>query len=129
MVPDALPHDVRRLVSRDVKSVAELEALLFLFEHRSRDWSAEEMADVVQTDAAGAERVMFDLMARGLLKATWAPLTRYQFAPTSPELRQTVHRLAELYPTRRLAIIELVAAGPSRSLRLFSDAFRLREEG
>ena len=39
-----------------------------------------------------------------------------------------VERLAELYPTYRVAIVSILFSRPSGPIRDFSDAFRLRDE-
>ena len=41
---------------------------------------------------------------------------------------ELVARLAELYPTYRVAIVSIIFSRPSGPIRDFSDAFRLRDE-
>jgi hypothetical protein len=121
----AVPEDVRRLLQASIRSIAELELLLALRRDHSRAWTAAEAAGALGLETKATERMLFDLMARGLLTVSRVPPLAYRFSPRTPELRATVGRLGELYAAHRLAIASLVDQRPDESLRRFSDAFRL----
>jgi hypothetical protein len=125
---DTVPEDVRRFLNRRVRSVAELEVLLFLRCRRERGWTATDLAAELGVDEGAAGRLMFDLMARRLLRLSrYAPPT-YEYGPGPPELVRTLDRLAALHAAHPQALLSLVAAPDDRIVRLFADAFRIRED-
>jgi hypothetical protein len=123
-----VPADVRRLVYASVPSVTHLEVLLLLRQIAPDALTAEELGGKVGMQQAVLERTMFDLMAHGLLVATRGLPIAYRYGPRTPELAGTVGRLAELYAAERLVVTGLILNREHESLRLFSDAFRLRRD-
>jgi hypothetical protein len=128
MSESAIPDDVRHLLETGIRSVVELELLLALRQQHGRAWTPEEAAQALDVDVRPTERMLFDLMARGLIAVVHVVPIAYQYAPRTPELRATIGRLADLYAARRLAVASLIGQRPADSLRLFSDAFRLRRD-
>lgn len=121
-----MPDEVRRFVARCVHSVAEMEALVALQRERGRSWTDAELAPVLGAPPDEAGRILFDLMARGLLRLTNNAPLAYRYDPRDPEVRRAADTLAALQATRRAAVLDLVASRPRESLRLFADAFRVR---
>jgi len=64
------------------------------------------------------------LSERGFLAHTH---DRYRYAPESPDLADTVDALATAYSRHLVAVTEIVHAKPSKGVRAFADAFRLRK--
>jgi hypothetical protein len=122
LTDNAIPGDVRRLVQTRIRSISELELLFALRRDHARGWSVDEAAGALDLDHQAAERMLFDLMARGLLTVSRVTPLAYQFNPTTHQLRATIDRLAELYATRRPAVMHLVLERPDQRLRLFSGA-------
>jgi hypothetical protein len=125
LTANAIPPDVRQLLNRSIRSVAELELLLQLRQDPGHPWTGAAAAKALFLEPQATERMLFDLMARGFLTVSRVPPLAYEYGPRTPELRATVTRLADLYATRRLAVVNEVRERPDESLRLFSDAFRL----
>jgi hypothetical protein len=123
-----IPADVRHLLHTAVRSIADLELLLQLRRDPGRSWTAPEAAKTLYLDPKATERMLFDLMARGFLTVSRVPPLAYQYSPRTAELRATIGRLADLYTTRRVTVMNLIFERPDESLRLFSDAFRLRKD-
>ena len=123
-----VPADVRRLVYTSIRSVTELELLLLLRQHVPEALTAEEVAQRVGLPPKSLEQAMFDLMARGMLAATHGRPIAYRYSPRTPELAGSVGRLADFYAAERLAVTALILDREHESLRLFSDAFRLKRE-
>jgi hypothetical protein len=123
-----LEADVRRFLYANIRSVPELELLLLLRQHADRARTAEELATALGLAQPPLERMLFDLMARGLLTPTRVLPIAYRYGPRAPETARAVDRLAELYPDHRLAVGQLIRDREDESLRLFSDAFRLRRQ-
>jgi hypothetical protein len=115
-----VPDDVRRFLRRTVCSAAELDAVLLMYGRPGREWSAAALAAWLGVDEEAAGRLLFELMARRVLRLhRFAPLA-YVYDPP-PELRRAVERLAELHATRPGALRALLAAPESRPARLLAD--------
>lgn len=123
-----IPDDVRRLIASSIASATEVEIILHMRQSQDRDWGAEELARAVHIDAHAAESLLPDLAERGFLAIVDGSPPTYKYQPTTPAFGRAVDRLAEIYPTRRVAIINLIFSRPPEALRIFSDAFRLRRE-
>jgi hypothetical protein len=124
-----IPAEVRRLVYRCTPSVRHLELLLLMRQVAPLSLTAADLSARVGMRADVLERPLFDLLACGLLAATRPLPIAYRYHPNSPEHTAMVERLAELYAGDRLRVIGLIEDREHESLRLFSDAFKLREDG
>ncbi|HEX7446969.1 MAG TPA: hypothetical protein VF306_05455 [Pirellulales bacterium] len=123
-----LPDDVRRFLTGNISSVAQLEVLLLLRSNRDQAWSAEEVGRALYTVPEMMAAQLADLEAKGLLELTDASQPCYRYRPRLDELDAMVGRLAELYKQRRVAVISLMYAEPADKSRSFADAFRIRKE-
>jgi hypothetical protein len=119
-----LPATLRVFIERHFTSAAEVEVLLLL--HRERDgWSAATAARELRFHTDQAQQLLTGLAKSGLVAHD---VDIYHYAPRTTELAARVDALAEFYPSFRMAIISLIYSKPDRSIRDFSEAFRLRDE-
>ena len=52
---------------------------------------------------------------------------RYRYAPASPELERLSTRIEALYATKPLAVAKAIMTAPNDKLRIFADAFKLKD--
>lgn len=124
MARNELPAPVRHLIEHHLESAPDVDTLLLLArEHRN--WSASAVASELRIDLDQAANILIRLRRTGLLRAEGEV---YRFHPRDPALAEAVAKLAEVYPTYRVAIVSLIYARPTGPIRDFSDAFRLRKE-
>ena len=127
-VLEEFPADIKKFIADHVSSVAQLELLLLLRESSDRAWSADDVAKALYTTPQMMATQLADLNTAGVL----APDTRgdgfYRYAPRTPELADTIMRLAEMYKVKRVTVISAIYAEPVDPLRSFADAFRFRKE-
>ena len=123
-----IPDDARRLVAQRIHSAPELELLLLVRQLPEQDWTDRDIAQALRGDADHAARILFDLMARGLLRLVKnAPLT-YRYDPTSLEIARAVDAVVAAHAAAPEAVRALIRRPASTSLRQFADAFRLRHD-
>lgn len=135
MVKDAsdLPRDVAQTVDTYVDSLVGLEILLLLFREPERGWTAEQAAEQLRIPVAGARRELDLMVLRNLAQAhvhgggNDEPV--FQFAPADEEGALAVHRIADAYGSRRIALINHVASQALNRIRSIADAFRLKKDG
>jgi hypothetical protein len=119
-----LPATLRTFIERHFTSAAQVEILLLL--HREREgWSAATVARELRFHTDQAQQLLTELAKGGLVDED---VEIYHYAPRTAELAARVDALAEFYPSFRMAIISLIYSKPDRSIRDFSQAFRLRDE-
>jgi hypothetical protein len=53
---------------------------------------------------------------------------RYRFQPATEDLDRAVGSVAQAYLTRRVSVIEAIYSRSAASIRVFADAFRIRQE-
>jgi hypothetical protein len=119
-----LPAAVRDLIEHQLDSAADVDTLLLLC-GTGTPWTGPAVARELKIDGEQAAGILARLCRVGLLRAESGA---YRYGPKSPKLAQAVARLAELYPTYRVAIVSEIYARPSGPIRDFSEAFRLRNE-
>ena len=124
-----LPLDVERFLVDHIDSIAQLEILRLLHATPESDATAATVARALGVDAVWASAELANLTSRGLLAhgANGAAPT-FRFAPRTDELRATIDEVLRAFHERRVTVIDLVASKPSRHIRGFADAFRLRKD-
>ena len=127
MSRDEIPRHVRDFIARNLTAVEELDVLLLLRAVPDKDWTLEDVRRALTTSVESAELRAEHLVRAGLVRRSEEG-SSYRYAPRDSETARTIDDLAEAYAKRRVSVIGLIFAGPSDSVRSFSDAFRLREE-
>ena len=123
-----LPDSLRAFVSEHIHSLVELEALLLLFNHRDRAWSASDIARELRIARSSPQRELDGLCARGIVQCTGGNDPVYRFTPGNSQIEATIAQLATVYPERRVSIIGLIFSKPADKLKTFADAFRIRKD-
>jgi hypothetical protein len=127
----SLPKDVQRFIAEHISSVVVLEALLLLFSHPGRAWSAAELGAELRVDAGWTERELAELSRRGVIRrqegSSPGEPARYAYPEDAPT-KETLGALAECYQERRVSVISLIFAKPAEAIQTFADAFNLRKD-
>jgi hypothetical protein len=123
MSDEELPHTVEELVRRYIHSVAQLEALIFLYERPGERWDVESLSKRLYAGKAEMADALALLRRDGFLEGGPA---LYEFAPR-PELRAAVDALRKAYSRHLIPITYIIHTKPRR-IQAFSDAFRIRKD-
>ncbi|MEO6027562.1 MAG: hypothetical protein ABIR79_11905 [Candidatus Binatia bacterium] len=118
-----ISHAVKTLIAERIDSIPELEALLLVRDDRASDWSPEEAGKRLYVSTLVATYILGILRERGFLAERDA---RYRYEPASSELADAVDQLAAAYARHLVAVTEIVHSKPSRNIRDFANAFRVR---
>lgn len=125
MGAEEIPDAVKRLIADSIESVPELEAILLLREERHRSWSAVEAGQRLYVSTTMAGHVLSVLVERGFFARS---KDTFRYAPVTPQLEATVDQLATSYSRSLIAVTTAIHSRPSKSVRQFADAFRLKKE-
>ena len=109
-----------------LKSVWALELLLLLHRDRERGWRSDQLVRELRGSEVVVSEALAGLRAAGLTAETASKTFKYGPSP-GDELDQQVNALAEIYATRPMAVIKAITGSPNEKLRIFSDAFKLRD--
>lgn len=117
--------DVLRFVSAAVKSVWSLELLIRMRQTSERIWRKDELVRELRASEQVIEQSLDNLQSIGLVAATSCGGFRYH--PASPMLDDFAEGAQRLYREKPVAVINAVAASVDDKLRIFAEAFRLKD--
>lgn len=126
MKRDDLPQDIRQFLDACIDSIEQLQVLLLLNSNPDRSWSTTEIATELRSVDTAIEKRMADLYQRNILERKVELHDRHQFTPSSDRMRELVQGLAHQNQVRPYQVIDAIYSGPSKSIRDFADAFKVR---
>jgi hypothetical protein len=123
-VDDVIPPDVREFIIRHIDTVSELEALLILRASPDERWDNGRIAARVYTSERETAQVLERFASDGFLERDGET---YRYHCKDPDADRTIGGLARSYASHLIAVTNMIHSKP-RSMRSFSDAFRLRKD-
>jgi hypothetical protein len=124
MAREALPAELREFLTRNIDSIAQLEALLLLRSAPDSVWGGRDTAARLYVSEREALEALSHLAMLGLLARSDEC---YRYAPQSDTLSGVVDILADSYRHHLIPITNLIHAKPRRILQ-FADAFKLKKD-
>jgi hypothetical protein len=128
MADDPIPDDVKRFITDNIDSVAEMEGLLLLSKDPDAEWDARTLAQRLYTSDEESERVLAHLKELSIVVATDDKSPVYRYRPGSAEAGALVDRVTETYSKYLVRVTNLIHSKPHPKIQQFADAFRLRDE-
>ncbi|HEV2062034.1 MAG TPA: hypothetical protein VGR12_04205 [Solirubrobacteraceae bacterium] len=119
---EPLSPGARYFISTYIRSVRQLELLLFVRAHRQERWTAERVASALRVAPRWAEVELDAMRASGLLDADGGA---YRYAPAGDDDR-VVAELDDAYRRRKQTVIQAVLSAIGSDVQALSDAFRIR---
>jgi len=111
-------------IQQSIGSVWTLELLLLLRGHELHDWQQAELVRELRSSDTIVHDGLKRLSRLGLIVENREG-QRYQ--PATPVLRRLVDDVAKLYAAKPVSVVRAITSVPDERLRIFSDAFRLKE--
>jgi hypothetical protein len=126
VVADPLPREVKRFINKHLHGFTQLELLLHLHDHPNEPVTPASAARQLRLGEEQAVDLLHDLHIRGLLAISDSEgRGSFRYEPRTRELARQVDALAEIYPTYRHRIVQLIFSKPPESVTDFAQAFRL----
>jgi hypothetical protein len=123
------PKEMYRLVRDSLTTGSALELLLFLLCNSNQTWKPEDivtkMWPTVITISAVKEYLSL-FQANGIVSKTQD--STFIYDPSTPELREAINTMAVFYAERPVTVLRLISAPPESRIKLFADAFKLKED-
>jgi hypothetical protein len=122
---EAIPDEARAFVRKYVRSMLQLEALLFLAREPEQWWSAEAVSRELRSSPEAAAAQLERLHELGLLEARSEPEQAFRFNPREAGQGPVVATLAVLHRERFHAVVDMIYARDRA--QVFADAFKLKK--
>lgn len=119
-----LPDVVTRDADLYINSLDSLEVVMLLYREMARSWTADQVATALRISVRVARRELDRMRARGI--ATAGEPTR--FDGSDPERAAAVARIAAIYGTRRIDLINYVASQTLKRIQSIADAFKIKKD-
>lgn len=119
-----LPNVVTRDVDRYIDNLDSLEVVMLLYREQHRAWSADQVAGRLRISARVARRELERMSSRGIAALADA----FRFDGSDPERAAAVARIAAIYGTRRVELINYVASQTLKRIQSIADAFRIKKD-
>jgi DNA-binding MarR family transcriptional regulator len=127
MTEPAIPQQVLQFVAEQIDTVPQLECLLLLHQHDSRDWLADDVAARIYISRDSASAILQALERRRLLASEGDP-PRYRVSPSGIASRELIAEVAVAYQRHLVPIATLIHSKASASVREFARAFDLKKD-
>jgi hypothetical protein len=111
-------------VAASIRSVWALELLLFLKRNSARAWDSENLIRELRSSPVVISEALASLQAVGFVGQDGS---HYRYGAASPTLDQIASDLERLYAAKPLSVITAIVRSPDQQLRIFSDAFKLKD--
>ena len=118
---------VRRDVDENIDNLDSLEVVMLLFREQARKFTPEQVSSALRISVRVARRELDRMRSRG----TARPIGddgEFQFDLSDPDKAAAVARIASMYGTRRIELINYVATQTLKRIQSIADAFKLRKD-
>jgi hypothetical protein len=106
-----------------IPSLWALDVLLLLRRNAERVWCFDELVLELRSSRTAVEHSSASLIAAGMIAEEKGGLI---YRPATYELRRFGEELERIYATRPASVVNAIMTAPNESLRIFSDAFRVK---
>jgi hypothetical protein len=120
-----IEEEVISFIRMHLGSVYALELFLMMKRVREKSWSVDELVRELRSSGTAVTDALNRLVGVGFVVEN--PPGNYAFAPKSPELERLAAKIEMIYTNKPISVIKAIVAAPTEKLRLFSDAFKLKE--
>jgi hypothetical protein len=123
-----IPDDVAEFIIEKIDSVAHMEALLLLRRNPKERWSIPALSERLYASKNQAAELLARLCSQGIAATDAADRSLYQYRPSSPDLRQMLDRVADVYEKHLVPVTNLIHSRPRVRVQEFADAFKFRKD-
>jgi predicted ArsR family transcriptional regulator len=119
-----LPNVVTRDVDLYIDNLDSLEVVMLLYREQAREWTPDQVASRLRISTRVARRELERMGARGIAVLADA----FRFDGSDPDRAAAVARVAAIYGTRRIELINYVASQTLKRIQSIADAFRIKKD-
>ncbi len=116
---------VLAFVGTHFNSVWALELLLLIKRDRGKGRNLADLVAELRSSPLAVSRGLSDLKAAGLVTESADGL--HDFEPVTSYHEQLAVEIERIYALKPMTLVKVIAAEPNEKLRIFSDAFKLKD--
>ena len=128
MEGDTRRLQVDRFILEQIDSVPHLEALLLLFNSRSKAWSPDEMSKSLYVRTEVASKILDNLLHRNLIAAVPNQADLFFYSPDDESRNSLLSDVDAIYRKEVVRISSLIHSKASAGVRDFARAFRFKRD-
>jgi hypothetical protein len=117
--------EILRFVGSAVNSVWSLELLIRMRQQRDRIWRKDELVRELRASGQVIDQSLDNLKSIGFIADTEGG--QFLYSSASPLLEALAEGAQRLYREKPVTVINAIAAPQNEKLRIFAEAFRLRD--
>jgi hypothetical protein len=119
-----LDDELRVFVVTHFRTIEQLEILLLLRSEPNRAFTAETAFDRIRSSLSSISERLRELCIAGFLDCQAGPPATFRYAPRTPELGQSLNKVADAYKTRRVSVVQAIYAQRDGGASEIARAFR-----
>jgi hypothetical protein len=123
----ALADVVRRDIDEYVDNLDSLEVAMLVFRDQTQTWTPEQVAAALRISVRVARRELDRMRARGTAKVVGDD-PAFTFDISDPDKAAAMARIASMYGSRRIELINYVASQTLKRIQSIADAFKVRKD-
>jgi hypothetical protein len=116
--------EIYLFIQQSIGSVWALEVLLLLRRTAPRTWAEGELVRELRSSDTIVHEALARFSTLGLVVETGG---QHEYRPATAELATLVDEIARIYAARPVSVVKAIMSAPNEKLRIFSDAFRLKD--
>ena len=120
-------YHVDQFLQDQIDTVPHLEALLLLWNSRPKPWSVEEMANGLFVAREAAKEILEDLVRQRLIVPVSAAREVYRYE-SEPDKDRLLAAVDSTYRRELIRISRMIHSKPSKAVREFARAFRIKKD-
>ena len=117
-------EEIYAFVRDSIGSVWALELLLLLRRGDDRVWSSAELVRELRSSDTAVADCLTRLVSMRIVTSTDAG---YRYQPSSSQTAYAIDELQKLYAAKPISVMKAIMTAPNEKLRIFSNAFRLKD--
>lgn len=127
MPKDALPPHVYEFITRNVRSLEQLEILLLVAQEKETTWTVQMVYDVILSTKPTVERWLEEFARLTFLQKEDGDPPTYRFIATD-ETTVLVRKLAQVYKAKPVRVIEAIFKAEQNSPQSGPDSSRSKRK-
>ena len=116
--------EVLSFVATSLRSVWALEVAMLLRRERAKAWTMDDIVRETRSSQTASADALTALKAAGFITEEGGS---YRYWPATPTLETLAAEIEALYAKKPATVIKAILAAPHDKLRIFSDAFKLKD--
>ncbi len=123
-----VPAEIKKFILENIRSVAALELLLFLFERRPQAFTFEQLVQELRSNISLVTALVQNLEAKKWIQSDEVNgQSLVKLAELDSINLKLFRLLLESFSKKRMTLIDLIYMSPLEKLRQFSAAFKIRK--